>query len=205
MLLTNHINLETTTHSKAFNTQQALVENQYQLALQVDNAFREISKLEKAILSAAYQEGERTVKCLKKNPGWASIPEGEAKKMFRKHLSDLGASSTPAVDVIRPKSGKSPFLKVTFMTGGEKREFNTLNKASPNKYESKTLTPQSVLPYQKEMEKTVANRTVDWLKNAGYMVHDKDVRLLCLNSTWLSESLSMACLASPGQANHIHL
>ena len=48
------------------DTQQALVENQYQFALQVDNAFREISKLEKAILSAAYQEGERTVKCYKK-------------------------------------------------------------------------------------------------------------------------------------------
>ena len=102
------------------DTQQALVENQYQLALQVDNAFREISKLVKAMLSAAYQEGERTVKCFKKTPGWASIPEEESRKMFRKHLSDMGASSTPAVEVIKPRSGKSLFLKVTFMTGGKK-------------------------------------------------------------------------------------
>ena len=107
------------------DTQQALVENQYQLALQVDNAFREISKLEKSILNAAYQEGERTVKCYKKKPGWASIPEEESKKMFRKHLTDMGASSNPAVEVIKPKSGKSPFLKITFMTG-EKKENSIL-------------------------------------------------------------------------------
>ena len=162
------------------DTQQALVQNQYQLAQQVDNAFRDISKLEKLVMSAAYQEGDRTLKCFKKTPGWASIPEEEIKKMFRKHLADLGATSTPALDVIKPRSGKNPFLKVTFMTAGEKREFNNLNKISPNKYESKTLTPQSVLSYQREIEKTVVNTIVDWLKNEGFNVHDKDVRLLCL-------------------------
>ena len=29
------------------------------------------------------------------------------------------------------------------------------------------------------MEKPVTNRTVDWLNNNGYTVHDKDLRLFC--------------------------
>ena len=70
------------------------------------------------------------------------MPEEESKKMFRQHLTDMGAFSNPAIEIIKPRSGKSPFPKITFMTGGKKREFNTLNKASPNKYESKTLTPK---------------------------------------------------------------
>ena len=79
--------------------------------------------------------------------------------------------------MIKPRSGKSPFLKITFMTEGEKREFNILNKASPNKYETRSLTPQSVQSYQREMENQVINQTVNWLNNKGYLVQDKDVRL----------------------------
>ena len=97
-----------------------LVENQRELALEVDNAFHDISRLEKHILGVAYQEGEKTVKCFKKSTGWASMPESEIKRMFKDHLTDLGVTSNPAVEVIKPRSGKSSFLKITFMTGEKK-------------------------------------------------------------------------------------
>ena len=80
------------------------------------------------------------------------MPESEIKRMFKDHLTDLGVTSNPAVEMIKPRSGKSSFLKITFMTGGEKREFNILNKASQNKYETRSLTPQSVQSYQREMK-----------------------------------------------------
>ena len=48
------------------------------------------------------------------------MPESEIKRMFKDHLTDLGVTSNPAVEVIKPRSGKSSFLKITFMTGEKK-------------------------------------------------------------------------------------
>ena len=48
------------------------------------------------------------------------MPESEVKRMFKDHLKDLRVTSNPTVEVIKPRSGKSSFLKITFMTGGEK-------------------------------------------------------------------------------------
>ena len=48
------------------------------------------------------------------------MPKSEIKRMFKDHLMDLGVTSNPAVEVIKPRSGKSSFLKITFMTGGKK-------------------------------------------------------------------------------------
>ena len=61
---------------------------------------------------------------------------------FSNHLTNLKMRARPAIEPIKPRSGKDPFLKVTFISDGEKREFTKLNKATPNGYETRRLTPR---------------------------------------------------------------
>ena len=55
----------------------------------------------------------------------------------------------PAIEPIKPRSGKDPFLKATFISDSEKREFTKLNKATPNGYETRRLTPQAAQSFEK--------------------------------------------------------
>ena len=92
---------------------------------------------------------------LKKTPGWVATPPAVMIQEFQEHLNSLKTISRPAIEPIKPQSGKSPFLKITFISDGKKREFTRLNKTSTNNYETRSLTPLSAQPYEKEVKSKI--------------------------------------------------
>ena len=138
------------------------------------------------------------------------MPESEAKKMFRQHLTDLGASSNPAIEIIKPRSGKSPILKITFMTGGKRGNSILWTKPLQINMSLKLLHHSLSRLTKGKWKRLSLTELLTGLIKLGtwYMIRTWDFLAILnidLNSTWPSESLSMACLAFPGQANHIHL
>ena len=72
-------------------------------------------------------------------------------------------NSKPAIEIIKPRSGNNPFLKVTFIGDGEKREFTRYNKTSPNKFETSSLTPIAAQAYEREAKSKVKNEVANYL------------------------------------------
>ena len=95
--------------------------------------------------------------------------------MFQQHLVSLKLKSTPAVEIIKPRSGANPFLKVTFLGDGEKREFTRYNKTSANKFEIRALTPMSAQEFERESKNNVKNKVSIYLMDKGFKVPDTDI------------------------------
>ena len=91
---------------------------------------------------------------------------------FQEHLNSLKTISRPAIEPIKPRSGKSPFLKITFISDGEEREFTRLNKTSTNNYETRSLTP---LPYEKEVKSKVKTTVAKYLQEMGFHIPDNEI------------------------------
>ena len=105
-----------------------MVENKLEVATNIDNNYEKIDKLDRRIFAVAYAEGEKILKCYKKTTGWNALPEEEKVSQFDKYLKGLKFITLPSIKVITPKSGTFPFLKVTFMSGGDKKEFMNLTR-----------------------------------------------------------------------------
>merc|ERR1711873_38389 len=89
----------------------------------------------KKLMGTLYSNGERAVKVFQKTQAWTSATPDVKVQMFEQHLTSLKLRYTPAIELIKPRSGSNPFLKVTFISDGEKKEFTRVNKTSANKYE----------------------------------------------------------------------
>ena len=103
------------------------------------------------------------------------LPEVKV-QMFEQHLVSLKLRSTPAIEIIKPRSGSNPFLKVTFLGDGEKREFTRLNKTSANKYETRALTPMAAMEFERESRNSVKSEVSRYLRDQGYKIPDTDIR-----------------------------
>merc|ERR1711888_545306 len=53
-------------------------------------------------------------------------------QQFSEYLGNLQTRARPAIEPIKARSGKNPFLKVTFISDSEKMEFIGLNRSSSN-------------------------------------------------------------------------
>ena len=95
------------------NTTQIIMEAQSEIAKSMDNTNDEVAKLKKKLMGSIYSNGERIVKVFQKTPAWTSAPPEVKVQMFQQHLVSLKLKSTPAVEIIKPRSGSNPFLKVT--------------------------------------------------------------------------------------------
>ena len=75
----------------------------------------------------------------------------------------------PGVEVIQPnRAGSFPFLKVTFVSSGEKRDFFLKNKSSANKYNTGTLVPQSIAPREREIKENLKKEICTILSSKGF-------------------------------------
>ena len=123
------------------DTVQVLSVNQQGMALEIEKTNEELVKVDNKVMSTIYSDGERVVKVFKKTAGWNAIPQDVMVQQFSEYLGNLQTRARPAIEPIKPRSGKNPFLKVTFISDGEKREFSRLNKSLTNNYETSRLTP----------------------------------------------------------------
>merc|ERR1711888_221366 len=79
-------------------------------------------------------------------------------QQFSEYLGNLQTCARPAIEPIKPRSGKNPFLKVTFISDGEKMEFTRLNKSSTNNYETTRLTPMAAQSFEENSKVHVLNQ-----------------------------------------------
>ena len=92
----------------------------------------------------------------KKEPFWNTISKEDKIKAFDAHLVNLNTRCTPGVEVIQPnRSGSYPFLKVTFVSKGEKNNFFHKNKQNINKYATSNMVPQAISPKQMEIKESL--------------------------------------------------
>ena len=86
--------------------------------------------------------------------------------------------------MIKPRSGGNPFLKVTFISDGEKREFTRHNKtlitgryykASPNKFKTRALTTIAAQSYGREAKSKVKKEVADYLREKKYQIPGNDI------------------------------
>ena len=96
-------------------------------------------------------------------------------QQFSEYLGNLQTRARPAIEPIKPRSGKNPFLKVTFISDGEKREFTRLNKTSANNYETRRLTPMAAQSFKKGAKVKVINQAAKYLQDVGYHISDKEI------------------------------
>ena len=73
------------------------------------------------IFAVAYAEGKKILKCYKKTTGWNSLPKEEKFNQFVEYLKEHKFRTIPSIEVITPRSGTFPFLKITFLSGGGKK------------------------------------------------------------------------------------
>ena len=150
--------------------------NQRAIAHEMEKMSEELVKIDNKVMSTIYSDGERFVKVFKKTPGWKATPQEVMVQEFSDHLgTNLKMRARPAIEPINPRSGKDPFLKVTFISDGEKREFTKLNKATPNGYEARRLTPQAAQSFEKSSKVHVVNVTAKYLYEMGFCISDKDI------------------------------
>merc|ERR1712082_250496 len=147
------------------------------LALNQRAIAEELVKVDNKVMSTIYSDGERFVKVFKKTPGWKATPQEVMVQEFSDHLTNLKIRAHPAIEPIKPRSGKNPFLKVTFISDGEKREFTKINKTSPNSYETRRLTPQAAQSFEKSSKVQTVNETAKYLNEMGFHISDKDIGL----------------------------
>ena len=91
------------------------------MALEIDKTNEELLNVDNKVMSTIYSDGERVVKVFKKTPGWNATPQEVMVQEFSEHLGNLQTRARPAIDPIIPRSDKNPFLKVTFISDGEKK------------------------------------------------------------------------------------
>ena len=112
------------------------------IASNVDQLASQLAMVDNRVLEIAFNEGKRTLECFRKEAAWNTLSKEEKIKEFDKHLNNLQTRCLPGVEVIQPKRvGSYPFLKVTFVSTGEKRDFFLKNKCNVNKYNGSTLVP----------------------------------------------------------------
>ena len=126
-------------------------------------------------MGSIYSNGERVVKVFQKTPAWTSAAPEVKVQLFQQHLVSLKLKSTPAVEIIKPRSGANPFLKVTFLGDGEKREFTRYNKTSANKFEIRALTPMAAQEFERESKNSVKIKVSRYLMDKGFKVPDTDI------------------------------
>ena len=156
-------------------TVHVLTLNQRALAHELDKMGEELIKVDNKVMSTIYSDGERFVKVFKKTAGWNAIPQEVMVQQFSEHLNNLKIRARPAIEPIKPRSGKNPFLKVTFISDGEKREFTKINKTSPKSYETRRLTPQAAQSFEKSSNVQTVNETAKYLNVMGFRISDKDI------------------------------
>ena len=157
------------------DTVSTLTLNQRAIALEMEKINEELVKVDNKVMSTIYSDGERFVKVFKKTPGWKATPQEVMVQEFSDHLTNLKMRARPAIEPINPRSGKDPFLKVTFISDGEKREFTKLNKATPNGYETRRLTPQAAQSFEKSSKVHVVNVVAKHLYEMGLRIPDKEI------------------------------
>ena len=81
--------------------------------------------------------------------------------------------TSPSIEVITPRSGTFPFLKVTFLSGGDKKEFMNLNKVNPNKYITQYMAPQCLSAREREIKTALVKEISAWLTENGYHTLEK--------------------------------
>ena len=64
------------------------------------------------------------------------------------------------------------------MRGGDKREFNNLNKNHQNKYMTRYMTPQCITPREREIQTKLTKDMCELHLAHGYHIQEKDIRLL---------------------------
>ena len=126
-------------------------------------------------MGTLYSNGERAVKVFQKTQAWTSATPDVKVQLFEQYLTSLKLRYTPAIELIKPRSGSNPFLKVTFISDGEKKEFTRVNKTSANKYEVRPLTPMGAMEFEKESRNKVKTEVSDYLRDQGYKVPDTDI------------------------------
>ena len=94
---------------------------------------------------------------------------------FQEQSNNLKLRSRPAIETIEHRRGSNPFLKVTFISDGEKREFTRFNKTSTNKYETRPLTPIATQAYKKDAKSKVNNKVADYLREKEYHIPGDNV------------------------------
>ena len=149
--------------------------NQRAIACELERINEELVKVDNKVMSTIYSDGERFVKVFKKTPGWKATPQEVMVQEFSNHLSNLKIRAHPAIEPIVPRSGKDPFLKVTFISDGEKRDFTKRNKATPNGYETRRLTPQAAQVFEKNAKAQVLKVAAGHLTEMGFHIFDKDI------------------------------
>ena len=105
-----------------------------------------------------------------KKTAWNSLPREEKVNHFLEYLKEQKIRTIPSIEVIIPRSGNFPFLKVTFLSGGDKREFNNLNTNQQNKYLTRYMTPQCIAPREKEIQTQLTKDMCEWLLAHGYHI-----------------------------------
>ena len=149
--------------------------NQRAIALEMEKINEELVKVDNKVMSTIYSDGERFVKVFKKTPGWKATPQEVMVQEFSDHLTNLKIRAHPAIEPIVPRSGKEPFLKVTFISDGEKRDFTKRNKATPNGYETRRLTPQAAQSFEKSSKVHVVHVVAKHLYEMGFRISDKEI------------------------------
>ena len=104
-------------------TAKTLSVDQRELAAKIDALSSALPKINRRIISVAFNEGEQTLKVFKKSLAWNTLLKGDKIKKFYEFLQNLGLGTRllPGVKVIQPNcQGSFPFLKVTFISGWER-------------------------------------------------------------------------------------
>ena len=71
------------------------------MAVELDKAQDDISKLEKRVMGTIFTNGEREEKCLKKTTGWAATPPAVMVQEFKEHFNTLPNTADPAIELIK--------------------------------------------------------------------------------------------------------
>ena len=179
-----------------------LAQNQRDLASNVDLLTKELAKIDSRVLAIAFREGEWTLKVFRKEASWNSLSREAKIKEFDERLNNLHTRCRPGVEVIQPnRVGSYPFLKVTFISPGERNDFFQKNKGNIKKYTTSNLVPKSIAPKEREIKDNLKKEICTLLSEMGYRIQDKDVSFTpCLatrpNSIWGIKFFSTTCLVS---------
>ena len=162
----------------------ALSQNQSGLASRIDELVDRVDAMDSRVLSIAFSEGKWTLKCFKKETAWNTLSKEDKIKDFDAHLENLNIRCKAGVEVIQPNRANSfPFLKVTFICSGEKRDFFQKNKTTVNQFNTSYLVPMSIADREREIKNQLQKDICTILSGKGYRVQDKDVTFfLKLNS-----------------------
>ena len=132
--------------------------------------------MDKRILEVAYAEGERILKCYEKTRVWNNLPKEDKITQFDEYLKTLRVRILPSIEVIHPcREGSFPFLKLTFMSGGDRNDFISQNKKASNKYDTSYMTPRCIEGRERQIRDTLKKEVGEWLSKNGYRVVDKDL------------------------------